>query len=37
MSAVNRDKTRLNVPVPPDVDYAPTSDPSLAGLVGGGS
>ncbi len=37
VSAVKRDRTRLNVPAPPDVDYAPTSDPSLAGLVGGGS
>ncbi|MDZ5620487.1 MCE family protein [Nocardioides bizhenqiangii] len=35
--AVSESKTRLNVPDMPDVEFAPTSDPSLAGLVGGGS
>ncbi|WP_183098903.1 MCE family protein [Nocardioides pelophilus] len=35
--AVSKDKTRLNVPKPDEVAYVPTSDPSLAGLLGGGS
>lgn len=35
--AVSKNKTRLNVPDMADVQLAPTSDPSLASLVGGGS
>jgi len=35
--AVSQDKTRLNVPKSSEVEYVPTSDPSLAGLLGGGS
>ncbi len=28
---------RINVPAGPDIAYAPTDDPSLTGLLGGGS
>jgi phospholipid/cholesterol/gamma-HCH transport system substrate-binding protein len=28
---------RVNVPIAPDMDYAPADDPSLTGLLGGGS
>lgn len=35
--AFDKKRGTLNVPAAPEVDYAPVEDPSLAGLLGGGS